>query len=230
MTRLVTWNCNMAFRNKKDQLLEYDPDVLVIQECENPSKTGNWSGFTDWQWIGENEDQGLGVFTRNGIDIDGATEIEVSRHVLAIETDVIDLLAVWAMNDEINPSQRYIGQVHTTITNHPELLDGETSVVGDFNWNAIWDESPKSPLCGDFSDTVSLLSEHGLQSAYHHATEEAFGEENSSTFYMHKKETRPYHIDYAFLPETAVESAAVTVGEYDDWMGASDHMPLLLDV
>ena len=55
MTRLVTWNDNMAFRRKKDQILEYDPDLLVVQEYENPAEKGKWDGFADWRWIGEND-------------------------------------------------------------------------------------------------------------------------------------------------------------------------------
>ena len=35
--RVATWNCNMAFRNKCEQLLSLAPDIAVIQECERPS-------------------------------------------------------------------------------------------------------------------------------------------------------------------------------------------------
>ena len=36
--RIVTWNCNGAFRKKYSRLKIDDkyPDILVIQECENP--------------------------------------------------------------------------------------------------------------------------------------------------------------------------------------------------
>ena len=32
--RVVTWNCNLSLAKKLDSLLELDPDVAVIQECE----------------------------------------------------------------------------------------------------------------------------------------------------------------------------------------------------
>ena len=83
MTTIATWNCNMAFREKKGQILEEDIDILVIPECENPTTTGDWDEFTDWEWIGENENKGLGVFTRNGISIGSATEIESCRYAMA---------------------------------------------------------------------------------------------------------------------------------------------------
>jgi len=33
--KVVIWNCNMAFRKKYKVLLEqYDPDIILVQECE----------------------------------------------------------------------------------------------------------------------------------------------------------------------------------------------------
>ena len=33
--KIVSWNCNMAFRNKKDILKDFSADIAIIQECEN---------------------------------------------------------------------------------------------------------------------------------------------------------------------------------------------------
>jgi len=220
----------MAFREKKDQILEKDIDILVIPECENPNTNGKWHEFTDWKWIGENDNKGLGVFTRNGISIGSAIEIEGCRYALAVTTDVLDVLGVWAMNDTQNPRQRYIGQVWTALQNYPDFVDSDTIVLGDFNWNTIWDKSPKSPLRGNLSETIGELNGHGLQSAYHRITGHEFGEEASPTLFMHRKEDRPYHIDYAFLPERMLESVKISVGSYDEWINASDHMPLIIDI
>ncbi|ELZ88818.1 hypothetical protein C453_01105 [Haloferax elongans ATCC BAA-1513] len=228
--KLATWNCNQAFRKKQQQLLKLEPDLAVVPECENPAKKGNWAEFTDWRWTGDDPHKGLGVFTRNGITISSTTEITEADHVLHIETSVVDVLAVWAMNDKDNPRQRYIGQVHTVLENHPELVGADTVVAGDFNWNVIWDESPKSQLCGDFGDVRGMLNQNGLYSAYHAVCGDEFGEETEATFYMHKKEERPYHIDYAFVPQGLMESdVEVTVGEYREWIDASDHMPLVVE-
>lgn len=66
--------------------------------------------------------------------------------------------------------------------------------------------------------------------AYHEVHGDEFGEETEKTFYMHKKEQRLYHIDYTFVPSRLIDSRIeVTVGEYDDWIDASDHMPLLVE-
>lgn len=34
--RIITWNCNMAFRKKADFVLTYKPDILIVPECEYP--------------------------------------------------------------------------------------------------------------------------------------------------------------------------------------------------
>lgn len=34
--RIITWNCNGAFRKKYEHLIPYNDDLLIIQKCENP--------------------------------------------------------------------------------------------------------------------------------------------------------------------------------------------------
>lgn len=229
--RIVTWNCNQAFRRKQQRLLEYDPDIAIVQECENPSTKGEWSEFTDWRWVGDDDNQGLAVFTRNDLTIESVTQIDEANHFLFVETGAIDVLGVWAMNDEDNPAQRYIGQVYTALKTNPELVANDTLVAGDLNWNVIWDESPKSPLCGDFSETCGILNDNGLMSAYHELKDAQFGTEDDATFFMHKKESRPYHIDYVFVPRRFIDKeSSVTAGTYEEWIESSDHVPLFVDI
>jgi len=171
------------------------------------------------------------VFTRNDITVSDTTEIAEADHFLRVETDTVNVLAVWAMNDRENPRRRYIGQLHTALETHPELVGEETIVAGDFNWNVTWDESPNSPLRGDFADVRAVLHGDGLCSAYHATRGDRLGEETEPTFYMHKEEKRSYHIDYTFVPRGLVESdIEATVGGYDDWIDASDHVPLLVSI
>lgn len=177
--RLATWNCNQAFRQKQYHLLDLEPDIAVVPECEHPAEKGDWSAWADWRWTGDDPHKGLGVFARSDIAISDTTAIVEADHFLHVETDGVDILAVWAMNDRDTPQQRYIGQVHTALETHPELVDEDTVVAGDFNWNVMWDESPDSPLCGDFADVRAALNENGLYSAYHAVCGDVFGEGTS---------------------------------------------------
>nr|WP_247381959.1 endonuclease/exonuclease/phosphatase family protein [Halorientalis brevis] len=222
----------MAFRKKKEQLLQHDPDILVIAECESPQSNGDWSDFSDWRWIGENEHKGLGIFARNGITLDSAfVDGDGGRYSIPVTTDTaIDLLGIWAMNDKQQPANRYIGQVYRSLQDYQDWIDSQTVVLGDFNWNVIWDESPKSPLCGNFAETVDILQSHELHSAYHTVTDTAFGNEEDATFYMHKSQDKEYHIDYIFAGGEILDSvASFSVGDYTDWIDASDHMPVICE-
>ena len=66
--KILTWNCNGALRNKFEFIDTFGADVLVIQECEDPSKCNgdyvNWAG--NYLWSGENKNKRLGVFVKNG--------------------------------------------------------------------------------------------------------------------------------------------------------------------
>lgn len=87
----------MAFRKKKERLLRYDPDVLTIQECESPEKKGNWDEFSDWIWVGKNDNKGLGVFSRNGFSVEpAAIEGIGGRFTIPVTIDKeTHLLAIW---------------------------------------------------------------------------------------------------------------------------------------
>jgi endonuclease/exonuclease/phosphatase family metal-dependent hydrolase len=48
---------------------------------------------------------------------------------------------------------------------------------------------------------------------------------------MQRKREKPYHLDYCFLSRDLLERVTdVRVGEYEDWIGLSDHMPLIVDL
>lgn len=225
----------MAFRRKKDRILQYDPDVVIVQECENPDEKGDWHEFSDWAWIGENEHKGLGVFSRNDITVQSLhNEDAICRYVLPVKLDVDgvrELLAVWAMNEKGEPRRRYIGQVYTALQQYSDYVNPRSIVAGDFNWNAVWDESPDSSLYGDFSDTAEVLNKRGLCSAYHSLNRHEYGVETDPTFFMHKKQDNKYHIDYIFLPYEKLDSVTdFSIGPYEKWIESSDHVPISIEI
>jgi hypothetical protein len=63
--KIITWNCNMAFRKKAEFILALEPDILVIPECENLDKlkfNPTVKLPNDSLWFGENANKGLGIF------------------------------------------------------------------------------------------------------------------------------------------------------------------------
>lgn len=234
--KLVTWNCNMAFRKKKERILHYSPDILVIQECEDPARKGQWTEFTSWVWFGDNRHKGLGVFARNGFHVKVMDQVSchVGRYIVPVKitgTAEIVLFAVWAMDDKNDSKKRYIGQVYTAIEAYKNLIGAKSIVVGDFNWNAIWDTTTSRLLYGNFASTVAIMEKRGLCSAYHFFTNSVFGKESDPTLFLLKKRSRPYHIDYIFVPCDWISKLRnFWVGVYDEWIESSDHMPMMVEI
>ena len=64
--KIVTWNCNMAFRKKAAVISAFSPDILVVPECECPNKLlldTNVPKPKQTLWFGENQNKGLGIFS-----------------------------------------------------------------------------------------------------------------------------------------------------------------------
>ena len=78
---------------------------------------------------------------------------------------------------------------------------------------------------------VRLCSRLGLVSAYHHFHNLGHGNELHPMLYFQWKQTRRHHIDYCFVPKRwARHITSVAVGSDEDWVGASDHRPLTVDL
>ncbi len=100
-------------------------------------------------------------------------------------------------------------------------------VLGDFNSNVRWDEWDR---WWNHTDVVRELSALGLESIYHHCNSEAQGKETQPTFFMNRNRARPYHIDYAFASEELIKSSAICIGNPEQWLQFSDHLPIILDI
>ena len=109
-----------------------------------------------------------------------------------------------------------------------EAGEGPAILAGDFNNSAHWGKAGRAD---NFKDLAHELKRSGLISAYHHFTGEEFEEERQPTFFMQRKREKPYHLDYCFLSRDLLEQVSdVRVGAYDDWIGLSDHMPVIVDL
>lgn len=226
--KIVTWNCNGAFRRKLAAADSLDADLLVIQECENPALATEayqaWAG--EHAWLGSNKNRGLGVFPRRGQKITPLAWPDFGlRLFLPVRIDdEYDLVGVWTQRDT-NRGFSYIGQFWHYLQGNKANLGGQTIIAGDFNSNVRWD---KSSRYWNHSDCVRELAALGFESLYHLATGEEQGNETHPTLYLQRNEAKPYHIDYIFarLAERSLEHGSMSVGGKRDWLSQSDHMPV----
>lgn len=247
--KVVTWNCNGALRRKLAKADSLQADVLVVQECEDPALSTSeyraWAG--DYLWVGESKNRGIGVFPRNGHRVRllhwsgrfTLSGLASSSPSLSWESkdlrlflpflidDAITALAVWTKgrNDE---AFGYMGQFWKYLQIHRQDLAGASTVIlGDFNSNVRWD---KTDRWWNHSDVVYELEAMGLTSQYHRVSGEEQGKETLPTFFLQRNRQKAYHIDYVFTSADIADHCTLEVGEHDEWITLSDHVPLSLSV
>lgn len=229
--RIVSWNCNGAFRKKSHLLKELNADVLVIQECEDPAHSQDlhykhWA--TNYLWTGGSRHKGLGVFAAPDVRLE-PLNLDSGRLqlFLPLMVDEITLLAVWTKEAD-SPTFKYIGQLYKWLQSHKaHLATPKAIVIGDLNSNACWDVWDR---WWNHSDVVKELESLGLHSLYHAQAGEVQGAETQPTFFLHRKPENPYHIDYAFLSEMLKVGARISIGAAEHWLEHSDHLPLIVDI
>ena len=247
--KIVTWNCNGALRKKTHKVDRLNADILLIQECEDPARSTHeyrdWAG--NYLWAGTSKNKGIGVFAKNQHTIKSLAwygEFNLQSLVskspsLHWKTSDLNLFLPFIVNNSItilgvwtkgNDSQifGYMGQFWKYLQIHRnELNNNKIMLLGDFNSNAIWD---KVDRWWSHSDVIDELGDIGIRSLYHEQYNEAQGQETRPTFYLHRKEEKAYHIDYAFMSNDLLENATLTIGKKDNWIDASDHMPLSIKI
>lgn len=233
--RLIVWNCNMAFRKKASLLLEYDPDIIVVPECENPGALKFPAGTKQpggIAWHGDNPNKGLGVFSYNGYRVkllrvhnaDFKTILPLS---VTLGEFKFTLFAVWA-NNPADKKNQYVGQVWQAIHHYEKLIKGSRTIfAGDFNSNTIWD---KPKRIGNHSDVVQVFDKKRITSVYHHHFEQKHGTEEHASFYLYRHADKPYHLDYCFASKDFIAQLKhVEMGTHEKWCDYSDHPPLIVD-
>lgn len=203
--KILSWNCNGAFRKKFRHVSEFNADIYIIQECENP----NESQYTEYQqraenyiWIGDTKSKGLAIFANQEIQLkkhDWPNQFKdhFLKHFLPCNVNQkFDLLGVWTHRNN-SPNFGYIGQFWKYLqVNKGKLVN--VIIPGDFNSNTIWYEWDR---WWNHSDIVSELKVIGIESFYHKYTGEQQGKETNPTLFFQRKLERPYHIDYIFGSE-----------------------------
>lgn len=231
--RILTWNCQGAFRKKYPRVAELAPDVAVIQECEHPDRISWKQGNPPraMLWFGESPTRGLGVLSWGELELRTAEVYDRSiRHCVPVEVCApyaFHIVAVWAKG-HTDSRLSYSGQVYQGIAAYRNfILETDTVFLGDFNSNL---NSTPSTRIGNHVTLNNALRDLGMISAYHYAFQEPQGRERQATYYQGRRLERPYHIDYLYIPTRWMRRLRrVEVGAPRPWLEHSDHCPLWVD-
>ncbi len=232
--KLVTWNCQGAFRKKFARIARGAPDVAVIQECEHPDRL-KWQGAqpppTSQIWFGSNANRGVGIFSWTNLEFAPAEDYDPSiQYCVPVRVSggsSFNLLAVWAMQ-HADPRLSYIAQVNLAIITYRNFIEtGDTVLLGDLNSNQ---QQGSLGRLGSHDWVVRGLSDLDLVSAYHYFHRQVQGQESQSTFFMNRNLARPFHLDYVFIPRRWLKSLdKVWVGNPQIWLRYSDHCPVYVE-
>ena len=234
--KIVSWNCNGAFRKKFNQIAALDADVYIIQECENPKLVSvefkNYLDFTENHlWHGDNNHKGVGIFTRPNFGIEKVSLNHEWRgkslklfvpFLLKTPMSEYKMLGLWSHGAGAK-AFAYIGQSWLFLQNNKDFFRNAI-VAGDFNSNVIWDAWDR---WWNHSDFVREMGDLGLSSVYHAVHREQQGKELQKTFYLQRNKDKKYHIDYMFAEAGIInQTVNFLVHDFDEWKELSDHVPI----
>ena len=164
-----------------------------------------WYGDESCQW------KGLAVIWKNRLSVYIARPLTVHSNKIPYTLPLV--------KDKRSYPQLLMD---TLKQNHFYLSRFDSIVIGDLNCYMGQQVSKGSVT---FSDCIKYLADHGLRSAYHELTGEAFGKESKATYYHQYQADQPMMLDYAF---TTVKPKSFQIGEWNSEF--SDHCPLMLEL
>ena len=225
--RLITWNCHTCLYRKLHRVLDFDPDIVVFQECEQDLPVPQ--GYK-YLWRGNNRRKGLGVLCRGDeVTVDPIAREEWTYFVpVTVNPQRLRIVASWAYNHRASKfGPNYVGNPLAVLPHLSTWLSkGRSIFIGDLNNSVIWDREG-GPV--NFSEIDANLGSLGLASAYHSFTGEVLGHESTNTFFHTKSAQRPFHIDYCFV-HSSLSVGNVAIPPFEDWRSDSDHVPVVVDL
>ncbi len=220
--KIVSWNCNGAFRKKYEEIIKLDADIYVIQECEpiDSFKKELKKKISNGIWEKGANTKGVLVFAKPEVKLEKLEWDSYGMRVFIpiMINNTFPLVAVWTTKPA------YIEEFYIWQSVNSKRITDECVIIGDFNSNAVWDKGHSER---GHSVVVNMLKDKGLESAYHIISGDKQGEETKATFYLHKKVEKPFHIDHCFIKKERIQSYRVLDMS---WLEISDHIPVVLEM
>lgn len=229
--KIVSWNCRGAFRKKYEKVTKYNADIYVIPEAENPKKYEDNEKYKDYNkfasnypWIGNYDDKGLGIFAKEDIKIEDNSWNTRNELFLSVRVnDSFDLVGVWTLKNYVEQAIPYLRIQEDKIKKSDKIV-----FCGDFNSNKVFNNHHKGK---DHCDMVKIFNSYGLKSIYHYNTKEKHGSESVPTFFEYSHEDKAFHIDYVFSKPGHISN--LEIGSFDEYVACedqkSDHVPLIFE-
>ena len=228
MMRIVTWNCcGGIFQEQAAHVTALMPDVAVIQEAPQPHS----ANLPNCAWSGaDSKKKGVTVVGANGYTLEAYPPAPSAPcdffPVRVVGPTSFMLLAAWTH------TPKYVEDVWPAVDAYRGVLTpGECVLAGDFNSSSHPKFDRKHPRATHAMMVEMLERELGLVSAYHAFFDVKHGSEEHPTYYHCRDKSKPFHIDYCFIPKAwSRQIRSVVVGDFAGWQDLSDHRPLIVDV
>lgn len=238
--RIICWNCRRNFRSKFIRLLEFQPDIVVISECEkiisDIENTNKFNFKNKFIWFGE-RGRGVGVIAFSDYILKiHEMFTDKFKYVIPIKVEGknnFNLIAVWTIkiNKKVNNRKEdYLGQLGMALEYYEEILNEPTIIIGDYNMDKRVEIKHGYKDPARITTLLEKLSKKNILSVYHKYFNEELGKESRSTYYDKKKKDSGFHNDYCFASKDFIERLEkVIVGNFGDWIKYSDHMPIIVE-
>ena len=223
----------MGLDAKIERLLALQPDVAVVPECAAPDILRRKAGLfvpSAFEWVrGSLDHKGLAVLAWGRYQLHRLTDDPSIHYALPVRVTgptQFTLLAIWAFNECPTNDP---GPLLSAVNRYADVLDdGPAVVAGDFNNHFYFDRPGRA--C-NHANALAEMNRRGMFSAYHRAANIEAGSEVDPTLYWMRHRDRAYHVDYCFLSRHWKDRLGkVEIGRADDWIGYSDHMPLVIEL
>lgn len=221
--RIVTWNCCRGDTDAKAKLLSwYAPDITLLQECSRQLSADTEACL----WEGAAEKPGVAIVVGAGFTVTrGPRDPMISHSVFPFIVESaqsrLNVVAVWAM-----PEPNYVAAIQAGLDAYGDFIrSGSTIIAGDFNSGPTLKASGAAEAHAELCRRLG--QDFGLASSFHAATGGVQAVE-AGTYFHKRDKSRPYHIDYCFVPREWASRLLVRLGGVDEYT-ESDHRPIFVE-